>query len=92
MADIKTAAAFDIWRAEILARTGRPHEAHSIYLGLLEPDANSALVALDGALTMLDNGHIEQAESLLIAARDSARRAGRHAIERRAVQLLMKLA
>jgi hypothetical protein len=91
MADVKTATTFDVWRAEILARTGRPQESLSVYLGLAQPDATGAVLALDAALTMLDNGHLQEAESLLIAARDRARRAGRQSIERRALELLRKL-
>jgi hypothetical protein len=91
VADQKTAATFDVWRAEIFARTGRPQEALAVYSGLTKPDAADPLVALDAALTMLDNGHLEEAETLLIAARDTAHRAGRHSIERRAFQLLKKL-
>jgi tetratricopeptide (TPR) repeat protein len=88
MGDAQSAATLDVWRAEILARAGRPQEALSIYRSLIKPNASGAAVALDGAETLLDNGHLDQAESLLIEARNLAVRVGRHWIERRAQQLL----
>ncbi len=88
----ETATTLDVWRAEILARAGQPEAALSVYIGLLEPDNPAgAARCLDAALTMLDNGHLEQAESLLIAARDLARKLGRGWVERRAQELLDRL-
>jgi len=91
MGDDKTATTLDVWHAEILARAGRPEAALSIYVRLIKPDATGAELALDAAETMLDNGHRDQAESLLIAARNLARRFGRRWIERRAQQLFEHL-
>jgi len=85
--DVKTATILDVWHAEILARAGRPEAALSVYVRLITPDATGAALALDAAETMLDNGHRDQAESLLIAARDLAHRSGRRWIARRAQQL-----
>ncbi len=91
MADVKTAATLDVWHAEILARAGRPQAALSVYLRLIEPDAAGAALALDAAETMLDNGHRDQAETLLTAARDLAHRSRRRWIERRVQQLFGQL-
>ncbi len=88
MADPMTGRKLDIWRAEILTRAGRPDSARAIYLDLVTSDAAGAALALDGAETLFDSGHIDQAESLLVTARDLAARTGRHWIERRARQLL----
>ena len=91
MADVKTAATLDVWHAEILARAGRPRAALSVYLRLIEPDAAGAALALDAAETMLDNGHRDQAETLLTAARDLAHRSRRRWIERRVQELFGQL-
>ncbi len=88
MADQETAKKLDIWRAEILTRAGRPDSARLIYLALITQDAAGAALALDGAETLLDSGHIEAAESLLIKARDLAAGTGQRWIERRVQQLL----
>jgi hypothetical protein len=58
---------------------------------LIRPDAKGAAIALDAAETMLDNGHRQDAESLLRTARDLAQRSGRRWIERRANQLLEQI-
>jgi len=87
MADARTATTLDVWHAEILARAGRPEAALSVYVRLITPDAAGAALALDAGETMLDNGHRDQAESLLIAARELANRSGRRWIERRTQQL-----
>src|SRR5262249_13114287 len=71
-ADARTAEALDIWRAEILARTGRPDEPLHAYRALTRPDASGAATALDGAETLIDNGHLDQARSLLHTARELA--------------------
>jgi hypothetical protein len=84
----ETEATLDVWRAEILARAGRPESALPIYLRLIKPgSATGAALALDAAETMLDNGHLDQAESLLISARDLARTTGQRWIERRVQQM-----
>jgi tetratricopeptide (TPR) repeat protein len=57
---------FDTWRAEILARTGRPDEAVRIYEDLVDSTPPTASqVALDAALTLLDNGYPSQASGFL---------------------------
>jgi hypothetical protein len=86
-----TAATLDIWRAEILARIGRADETMHLYRGLIRPDAAGAALALDAAETLLDNGHLDQARSLLATARDLARATGRRWIEERARELLDRL-
>ncbi len=88
MADPETGKKLDIWRAEILTRAGRPDSARSIYLDLVTKDAAGAFLALDGAETLIDTGHRDLAESLLITARDLAAQTGRRWIERRVRQLL----
>ena len=87
------AETLDVWRAEILARAGRPDEALSAFRALIRPEvpAAGAAMALDAAETLLDNGHLAQAESLLDTARDLARSAGLPWIERRAQELLDRL-
>jgi tetratricopeptide (TPR) repeat protein len=88
MADAETAATLDVWGAEIRARQGRGDAALEVYQRLISPDGAGAAIALDGALTMIDNGHIDQAMQLLTQARKLARQAGLAWIERRAHQLL----
>jgi hypothetical protein len=61
-----------IWMAELLAATGSPDKSRDIYLSILGPPGSHAAVALDGAQTLLDNGHIEQALVLLREARSRA--------------------
>jgi tetratricopeptide (TPR) repeat protein len=87
-ADARTAERLDVWRAEILARAGRPDEAVRVYRGLVGPDAKGASMALDGALTLIDNRHLGEARSLLHAARDLARANGLRWTVRRAQELL----
>jgi hypothetical protein len=93
MADIRTASILDVWRAEILARAGRPDAALSVYRALIPPDdpIAGAVVALDAAGSLLDNGHVDQARSLLEIARDLARASGHRGIERRAEAILERL-
>ncbi len=90
-ADAATGATLDVWRAEILARTGRGDAAMQLYRSLVHPDAAGAALALDAAETLLDNGHRDQARSLLGTARDLARSTGRRGIEQRAQALLGRL-
>jgi tetratricopeptide (TPR) repeat protein len=87
-ADASTAATLDIWHAEILARIGRADAAMHLYRSLIRPDTAGAALALDAAETLLDNGHLDQARSLLATARDLARATGRRGIERRAREFL----
>jgi tetratricopeptide (TPR) repeat protein len=85
----ETATTLEIWRAEILARAGRADQALGVYLRLIDPEsASGARLALDAAETMLDNGHFAAADSLLILARDVARRWQRPWSQRRAQRLL----
>ncbi len=88
MADAETAATFDVWRAEVLARRGRGDAALEVYQSLISPDRAGAAMALDGALTMIDNGHFDLAVQLLTQARNLAREAGLFWIEQRASRLL----
>ncbi len=91
LADAQTSATLDVWRAEILARAGRSAEGLSIYERLITPDAHGAALSLDAAETMLDNGHLDEAQSLLKLASRLARGTGRRWIERRAAQLLSRI-
>jgi tetratricopeptide (TPR) repeat protein len=90
LAGPRAASILEVWRAEILARSGRPDEALSAYRALIRPDdpAAGAVRALDAAESLLDNGHIDQARSLLETALELARSANRRGIERRAKELL----
>ncbi len=69
LGDARTAATLDRWRAEILSRAGRPDEALSVYRALIRSDVPvaGAALALDGGETLLDNGYLDQAHSLLVA-------------------------
>jgi hypothetical protein len=87
-ADPRNAEVLDVWRAEILARAGRPAEALGVYRSLIGFDAKGAAMALDGAETLIDNRHLEEARSLLHAARDMARSTGLPWTGRRAEELL----
>jgi len=88
LADRETRAKLDIWRAEILTRADSPELARSIYLELVTNDAAGATLALDGAETLIDHGDLDQAESLLVMARDLAGKTGQRWIERRVQQYL----
>ena len=76
LADPLTAEILDVWRAEILARSGRPDESMAVYQSLIRPDAKGAAIALDGAETLLDNRHLDEARRLLHAARYLAKANG----------------
>jgi hypothetical protein len=90
-ADAATAATLDLWHAEILARAGHAEAALHVYRSLIRPDAAGAASALDAAETLLDNGHLDQARSLLFTACDLARATGRRGIGHRAQALLDRL-
>jgi tetratricopeptide (TPR) repeat protein len=79
---------FDTWRAEILARTGRPVEAATIYGELISSSPAPPQVALDAAETLLDNGHTPLARRFLAQARDLARSAGVKWVENQAERLI----
>ena len=91
MSDGDTATTLEVWRAEVFARAGRPDSAMVVYERLITPDAAGAALALDAGETMLDNGYLDQAKALLLAAGDTARRIHRPWIERRARQLLDRM-
>jgi tetratricopeptide (TPR) repeat protein len=86
MIDQETSATFDIWRAEILARQGQGEAALGIYQSLI--GSSGAPTALDGALTLLDNGRDHEAKRLLARAQELAQKAGLDWIKRRAERLL----
>jgi tetratricopeptide (TPR) repeat protein len=92
IADREQARALDVWRAEILARAHQPEEALRVYRELINAGSATAGLALDAALTMLDNGHEHEAQSLLVTARELAQQAGRRSVERRAERMLERLA
>lgn len=77
-----------VWSAELHARSGRPDAALAAYQSLLGTSDAGAELALDGAETLLDNGHPEQALPLLREAQVRARSAGDRAMERAAARLL----
>ena len=76
LADAETALAIDVWRAEILARHDRGDAALEVYQSLIGSGGAGAAMALDGALTLIDNGHFDLAVRLLTQARDLAHDAG----------------
>jgi tetratricopeptide (TPR) repeat protein len=81
---------FAVWTSEVHARTGNPRAALRAYRDLLDrPDADAAL-ALDGALTLLDNNYPDQALPLLLEARSRAAAADDHATLARAERLLRR--
>lgn len=88
LADAGTLAILATWRAEILARAGRPDEALRVYRSLIRSDATGAAMALDGAETLIDNVHVDAARPLLHAARDLASEHGLPWTARRAQSLL----
>lgn len=83
--------AFTTWRAELHARVGEPDHAEATYRSLVDHSAAAASVALDGAETLLDNGHREQALRLAGLARDIALAHGDVATAREAEALLERL-
>jgi tetratricopeptide (TPR) repeat protein len=84
-------AEFRTWRAELHARLGQPDRAESAYHDLIDHSAAAASVALDGAETLLDNGHHDQARRLAALARDMAREHGDAAAAREAQAVLDRL-
>ena len=67
-------AAFDTWRAEILARTQRPEAAAELYRELvLRSSLTPPQTCLDAGETLIDNGHFDQAREFLLQALNLAR-------------------
>ena len=85
--DGRDARKFLTWRAEVQARAGRPDAALISYQALLDRHPDAAL-ALDGAETMLDNGHDEGAQVLARVALKLALAAGDYDLADRAEALL----
>ena len=90
MTDALTAATLDIWSAEILARQGRGEAALEVYQRVIGTAGPAA--AFDGALTLIDTGHDDEAAQLLAQAVEMARNAGLKWIERRAERLIAERA
>jgi tetratricopeptide (TPR) repeat protein len=88
LADPQTAEIIDVWRAEILARASRPDEAVRVYRALIGSDAKGAVMALDGAETLIDNRHFDEARPLLHTALDLSQANGLRWTARRAQALL----
>ncbi len=66
---------FIVWAAEVLARIGDPEGSLAAYLSLLDgvsPSADTSM-AIDGAATLLDNGHHAQAQILIFKSRERHR-------------------
>ncbi|HEY2154905.1 MAG TPA: hypothetical protein VGH33_04700 [Isosphaeraceae bacterium] len=80
--------AFLTWRAELHARLGEPDQAESTYREMVDHSAAAASIALDGAETLLDNGHDHQGRRLAALARDLALEHGDVATAREAEVLL----
>jgi lipopolysaccharide biosynthesis regulator YciM len=79
---------FDIWSAEIFARTGNPEAALKTYEAVLERTPSDVALAFDAAGTLLDQGYEEYARRLLLHARDQARLAGDARAAERAQEIL----
>jgi tetratricopeptide (TPR) repeat protein len=79
---------FDIWRAEVQARSGDPDSALKTYQALLEQTPTDVALALDAAETLLDQGYEEHARPLFLHARDQARRSGDSRTAERAENIL----
>lgn len=77
-----------IWRAEILARAGRPEESAAVYQSLLAESPDDAPLALDAAETLLDNQHVDQARPFLSAAARLAETLGLRGVASRAARHL----
>jgi hypothetical protein len=92
MAGGETATTLEVWRAQVFVRAGRPDSAMVVYERLITPDAAGAALALDAGEMMLDNGYLDQARALLDVAGDLARRNEWSWIDRRARQLVDRIA
>ncbi|MDR3632806.1 MAG: tetratricopeptide repeat protein [Isosphaeraceae bacterium] len=79
---------FDVWSAEIRARSGDPEGAVDLYQRLLAHDPENARLALDAAETLLDNGYVNHARPLLDRAQQIAGRQDDSALVERARSLL----
>ncbi|ODU01143.1 MAG: hypothetical protein ABS79_02175 [Planctomycetes bacterium SCN 63-9] len=79
------------WRAEILARQGRADDAAELYRTLIDSDPKPAVVALDAAETLLDNGESVDARTFLEWACEAALDDDLRGVERRAEALLSLL-
>ncbi len=76
------------WRAEVQARAGRPDAALAVYRQLVATEPAAAAIALDGAETLLDNGHDDQGRTLARVALELARQEGDDPLADRAEALL----
>jgi lipopolysaccharide biosynthesis regulator YciM len=83
--DVRT---FNIWSAEIHARSGGPDAAAATYRRLLDHDPDDAPLALDAAETFIDNGYDRHAVPFLRDAVACAKRLGNPDIAQRASALL----
>jgi hypothetical protein len=79
---------FDIWRAEVHARSGDPDAAMATYQALLARAPASTALALDAAWTMLDNGFEEHARIFLRHASDQAEKTGDAGVAARVALLI----
>ena len=82
---------FSTWRAELLSRIDRPDEALDVYLSLLENADSPEAVALDGAATLLSDGHGGHARRLATDALESATARGNLLVAREAEDFLHRL-
>ncbi len=83
--------AFTTWRAELHARIGEADHAETTYREMVDHSTAAASVALDGAETLLDNGHDDQGRRLAELARDLAHEHGDAATAREAEALLDRI-
>ena len=92
LGDPRRARTLDVWRAEVLARAGRPDEAAAAYRALCSASAatatDRALSALDAAETLIDNDHSAAAREFLAEAAALAGPTGLKGVARRAERLI----
>lgn len=91
--DRQTQGVFQVWSAELLAREGHATEALNRFQIALSdfPPHQAASVAIDGAETLLENGHPREAVALLQDALARSRALGDAYREGRAATLLREL-
>ena len=84
---------FRTWRAELHSRLDEPERAAGVYLTIIEgmsPDRGAHL-ALDGAMTLRDDGHLDEARALARRASELASRSGHPELERRVEDFLDRI-
>jgi len=79
---------FTLWRAEMFARIKEPDKAVRVYEELIEDAESAVWVAIEGAATLLNHGHVLQGRRLAEMARELAIEQGDSWAVREAEELL----